>query len=72
MDIAVPETSAEASQRDGTTERHDLMGGKCYVYKRSAQSKYWQAAAYVGSEISRQHQDGGHHRRAAVRRGMVP
>ncbi|WP_275194574.1 site-specific integrase [Bradyrhizobium sp. CSA207] len=50
MDVLTPEASAEASlKQDGTTERHDLMGGKCYIYKRSADSKFWQAAAYVGN-----------------------
>jgi integrase len=48
MDAATTSTQPETGSRDGTVERHDLMGGKCYVYKRSPDSKFWQAAAYVG------------------------
>ena len=49
MDILTPEGSTEVSlKQDGTIERHDLMGGKCYIYKRGTDSKHWQAAAYVG------------------------
>ncbi|WFU79398.1 site-specific integrase [Bradyrhizobium sp. CIAT3101] len=36
--------------RDGTIERHELMGGKCYIYKRETDSKYWQVAAYVSGK----------------------
>jgi integrase len=48
MDAVAAAEQPETGLRDGTIERHDLMGGKCYVYKRSADSKFWQAAAYVG------------------------
>ncbi|MET4804290.1 site-specific integrase [Bradyrhizobium sp. LB11.1] len=39
--------------KDGTIERHELMGGKCYIYKRSDDSKHWQVAAYVSGRNHR-------------------
>lgn len=54
METAAPVVpSSEAVTTDGTVERYDLMGGKCYIYKRSADSKYWQVAAFVANRNHR-------------------
>jgi integrase len=52
MEIRAHEELVPA-QKDGTIERHDLMGGKCYIYKRGNESKHWQVAAYVAGRNHR-------------------
>ncbi|WP_316176356.1 hypothetical protein [Bradyrhizobium sp. SZCCHNRI1073] len=54
METTAPATpTPEAVKADGTVERYDLMGGKCYIYKRSADSKFWQVAAFVSNRNHR-------------------
>jgi len=53
MAAPAPIVPPESPKKDGTVERHELMGGKCYVYKRSDGGKHWQAAAFIAGRNHR-------------------
>ena len=53
MEAQAPDALNKSLKPDGTIERHDLMGGKCYIYKRSNDGKHWQVAAYVAGRNHR-------------------
>jgi integrase len=53
MTTLAPTVPVDSPKNDGTIERHELMGSKCYIYKRNNDSKHWQVAAFVAGRNHR-------------------